>query len=379
MLRVCSRLFYSAFALVALAGWSLLSHQDCLVMADERLPSSAVRDRIAFCTDSESFVGPEACITCHQAEYKVWAESAHANNAYDLLRTSSNAKHYARKLGIDENLVTSDARCVSCHSTPQSTRERRTGLLHGVTCESCHNAAGGDNGWLNSHATYGLGVSRREDESAEHRQFRIQRSEAAGQYRSSDFYSLAKQCYECHVIGDEQLVVVGGHHPGNLGFEMTSWFDKGVRHNLCLNPHRNRLAPSLETDPLWRTDSASEREVNHRRVMYVVSLLVDLEVSLRNRGKAESPSFSRAAATRIAAAQSRLATIADEQSARVLVAADDAVADLQDILFMPPNGKDRESFLDAAELVAETAQKVSQAGDGAQFSVADQFLKLPPR
>ncbi|MCA9233137.1 MAG: hypothetical protein KDA57_20995, partial [Planctomycetales bacterium] len=284
----------------------------------------------------ERFVGPEACMDCHEAEYVVWSHSDHATNAYNLLRTSSNAKRYAEKLGIDADRVASAPQCLVCHATPQDQTGNRTGRMLGVSCESCHNGAGGEEGWLNAHATYGPGVARRERESAAHRQQRIDRCRAAGHFRCDDLYSLARQCYQCHVVGDEALVVRGGHHPGDAGFEMVSWFDKQIRHNLFLDPSRNGLAPSLWADPRWRPNRMPGNEKDHRRQMYVVAMLVDLELSLRNRAAAEHASFASAAATRIVAAKSRLNTIAEDDLAEVLRPVVHAVAELESLLFTPP-------------------------------------------
>lgn len=335
--------------------------------------ASSLPDPVEFCTDPECFVGPEACSKCHQAEYQIWAESAHANKAFDLLRTSSNAKEYAEKLGIDADRVTSAKRCLTCHSTPQSHREKRTGLVHGVTCESCHNAAGGQDGWLNAHTSYGSNCLRREDESPSHHLQRIDRCEAAGQYRSRNFYALAKRCYECHIVSDEELVVTGGHHPGNLGFEMTHWFDHGVRHNVFLNPHHNGLAPSLEMHPTLLLKSQPGTSLDHRRLMYVVSLLVDLEISVQNRGSATHASFARAAGTRIAAAHSRLSKIASDRSPELLSVVE-GVDELKAKLFIAPNEDDEEEFLKMADLISEAAKRISTKGGGAQFSAADQFI-----
>ena len=327
----------------------------------------------------DRYVGSEACCVCHQAEYKLWARTAHATDAFDLLRTSSNAKRYAKKLGIDENQVENTARCLVCHSAPQSAGERNTGVVRGVSCESCHNPAGGEKGWLNCHSTYGHNMISRENESAEHRRIRIKECQKAGKLRSGDIYSLAKRCYSCHLVGDEELVVQGGHHPGNLGFEMTSWLDKGVRHNVFLNQHRNDLAPSLEMDPLWRPDHVPGSVLEYRRLMYVVSTLVDLEVSLYQRANAKNASFARAAATRIAAAHSRLVTIAEDESARVLVPVVETIDELESVLFMPPSEDDAQSLLKAATFISDVAKSLSASGEGGPFSQADQFLDLTSR
>ena len=361
-------------------GCALISVADAAeeITSAEPLPvSELVASSLPTATDQ--FVGPAACAECHEEEYLVWSRTNHATNAYDLLRTSSNAKRYAANLNLDANQVTSNPRCLACHSTPQSETDMHIGLTLGVTCESCHHAAGGEDGWLNVHSTYGLNGIRREEETAEHRRQRISQSRFAGQLRCDDLYSLAKQCYECHVIGDEELVVRGGHNPGNSGFEMTSWFNLDMRHNLFLDPRHNGLAPSLWADPLWRPGGRVGQAVNRRRLMYVVALLVDLEVSLRNRGRASHALFASSAATRIAAASSRLKHIAEGKSAGELEQALDAVARLESNLFAPPVPRDSKSFLEAARLISGIAKKISSDDRGDRFSNADRFLGPLPQ
>ena len=384
-MRRVNQYFQSVFYLVLVLGAGLIYG----VKAAEQLPPGAQTAATAvvaqqdpspsFENSPEKFVGPEACADCHQAEYEIWSRTSHAKNAFDLLRTSSNAKHYANSLGLDAEHVSSATRCLACHSAPRSEADKRTGLVHGVTCESCHNAAGGEEGWLNFHATYGLHIQRREDETAEHRTQRIARCQSAGQNRCDNLYSLAKRCYGCHIVGDELLVVRGGHHPGDAGFEMTNWFDKQIRHNVCLNPQHNGLAPSLWMDSYWRSDHRPGKELDHRRLMYVVALLVDLEMSLRNRGQAEHASYASATAARIVAASSRLARIAEHNSARALVPAVDAVAKLESIVFSPPAQKDAQFFLVAADFIEDIARKISSEGRGDLFAAADQFLGPPFR
>lgn len=372
-MRQSAILCYSLVAIVLALGGALFYAVEAA--EEQPLVDSASAELVeGRASVPKQYVGPQACIECHQAEYSVWASTAHATNAYDLLRTSSNAERYAANLDIDPGQAPNHPRCLACHSTPQGVAANNTGVVLGVTCEACHNAAGGEGGWLNIHATYGSHGERRADESLEHRQQRIARCRSAGQYRCDDLYSLAKQCYECHIIGDEELVVRGGHHPGNPGFEMSSWFEDEVRHNLCLDTTRNGLAPSLWIDGLWRPNRQPAREIDHRRVMYVVSTLVDLEVSLRNRGRAEHSSFASAAATRIIAASSRLAAIAKESENDELEQAVDAVTELEPILFSPPAQDDAQLFLDAAGLVRDIAMQISSADNGEQFSAVDRLL-----
>src|SRR5262249_42877423 len=48
--------------------------------------------------------------------------------------------------------------------------------------------------------------------------------------RPSSLYRLAKNCYSCHVVPQEDLVNKGGH-PARSAFELVSWSQGEVRHN----------------------------------------------------------------------------------------------------------------------------------------------------
>jgi len=72
--------------------------------------------RAAECQITQSnVVGAYRCKSCHQAEYKTWANSAHA-------------KGYSSLTGKDRK----NPMCLSCHTTGTASH------LQGVQCESCH-------------------------------------------------------------------------------------------------------------------------------------------------------------------------------------------------------------------------------------------------
>ncbi len=67
----------------------------------------------------DSYMGAEYCGTCHQTEYKSWAQSAH-KRATDVLPLEMRSK----------------PACLNCHATVAS--EENEQALPGVQCESCH-------------------------------------------------------------------------------------------------------------------------------------------------------------------------------------------------------------------------------------------------
>jgi hypothetical protein len=64
------------------------------------------------------YVGAERCVSCHAAEYALWAKGPHAR-AFEALGAKDRA----------------DPRCLSCHTVVPD--DLAPGLL-GVQCESCH-------------------------------------------------------------------------------------------------------------------------------------------------------------------------------------------------------------------------------------------------
>src|SRR5207342_2617091 len=79
-----------------------------------------------------TFVGSEACKSCHKSEYKVWEKSGHSH-AHDTL--VKQAKH--------PSLRQYDPECIVCHTVGfgyQSgfVNEDKTPKLKNVGCESCH-------------------------------------------------------------------------------------------------------------------------------------------------------------------------------------------------------------------------------------------------
>ena len=59
--------------------------------------------------------------------------------------------------------------------------------VSGVACESCHGPAGGENGWLNVHSSYGAEGLTREEETPEHKKMRHEAAEKAGRFARPSF------------------------------------------------------------------------------------------------------------------------------------------------------------------------------------------------
>ena len=107
-------------------------------------------------------------------------------------------------------------------------------------------------------------------------------------------YKLAKNCYSCHVVPREKLVNVGGH-PAGSKFELYSWSQGEVRHNVWYSKGKGN----------------SKASGDRRRLMYIVGLAVELETALRAVGIAKNEkAYAVRMAQRADAARKKLAAAA---------------------------------------------------------------------
>ena len=82
--------------------------------------------------------------------------------------------------------------------------------------------------------------------------------------RPSSVYRLAKNCYSCHVVPQEDLVNKGGHSAGSA-FELVSWSQGEVRHNTWHSKGKDNVPASAA----------------RKRMLYLVGLGVELETAIR--------------------------------------------------------------------------------------------------
>jgi hypothetical protein len=156
----------------------------------------------------DAFVGSIGCksSSCHggagpkRSQYITWSRQDFHTKAYAVL-LNSRSERIAESLGIAA--AQSSARCTVCHSPLQSvapSRLTRTAQPdEGVSCETCHGAAGG---WLRGHTrpdwTYNTRV-------------------AAGMRDLRNLYVRANACVACHQNLAPELLKAG--HP-DLFFEL---------------------------------------------------------------------------------------------------------------------------------------------------------------
>lgn len=214
----------------------------------------------AVASDWAKTVGPNACAECHKQEVEAWKGSHHFKTYRDMPR-NTHAVEIAKKMGLRR--IRTESLCASCHYTVQE-KGNQPKPIAGISCESCH-GAGED--WIKVHS--GFSGKTKLFESKAEAAARWKLSEAKGMIRPRHVYQLAKNCYGCHVVPQEELVNKGGHKAGSA-FELVSWLQGEVRHNTWSSVGRDNVPASAA----------------RKRMLYLVGLGVELETALRAVGKA---------------------------------------------------------------------------------------------
>lgn len=168
--------------------------------------------------ENPQFVGAASCSSssCHggagekRSQYSIWSRSDFHSRAYSILLDARSAR-IAEALRLPSAQL--NARCTVCHSPFQSVAQERLGPSahpdEGVSCESCHGAAGP---WLRGHTrsdwTYDTRVN-------------------AGMRDLRNLYLRANACVACHQNIDNDILEAG--HPA-LVFELDSQSIHQPRH-----------------------------------------------------------------------------------------------------------------------------------------------------
>jgi cytochrome c554/c'-like protein len=214
----------------------------------------------AIASDPAKTVGPNACAECHKQETEAWKGTHHFKTFRDLPR-STKANEIADRLGVRR--VKSESLCQGCHFTMQEKDDKKEPVA-GISCESCHS---GGQDWIKVHSGYS-GKTEKTETKAE-AQARWKLAESKGMIRSRAIYQLAKNCYGCHVVPQEELVNKGGHKAGSA-FDLVAWSQGEVLHNTWFSKGKDNVPANAA----------------RKRMLYLVGLGVELETSLRAVGKA---------------------------------------------------------------------------------------------
>ncbi|HKP01796.1 MAG TPA: multiheme c-type cytochrome [Chthoniobacterales bacterium] len=187
---------------------SLRAASICLLLLGIAVRGSAKEPRQVRET-RDTFVGSVGCksSSCHggagpkRSQYFTWSQKDYHTKAYVVL-LNSRSERIAEGLGLPS--AQTSARCTVCHSPFQAVAPSRLASSppdEGVSCESCHGAAGG---WLRGHTrldwTYNTRVG-------------------AGMRDLRNLYVRATACAACHQNLAPDLLKAG--HP-DLFFELDS-------------------------------------------------------------------------------------------------------------------------------------------------------------
>ncbi len=259
--------------------WSIL-----LLILGMVLPSGTLIER-AIASDPAKIVGPAACAECHKQEAAAWKLTHHYKTFRDMPRNPE-GNTIAKKMGVRR--IKLEDPCKSCHFTVQS-NDSGTDVAAGISCESCHGAA---RDWLKIHNSFSGKTATTETKAEEAARWKL--AESKGMIRPHMLQQLARNCYSCHVVPQEELVNKGGHKHGSA-FELVSWSQGEVRHNTWYSKGaENQLATPAR-----------------KRLMYLAGLGVELEVGLRAIGDATARrTYAFEMAKRVDKARNQLAAAA---------------------------------------------------------------------
>ena len=295
--------------------------------------------------DVNKILGPNACAECHKEEAEVWKKTHHFSTFKKMPR-SKEARAIADKMKIRR--IKSESLCLTCHFTTQAVGKKKKPIT-GISCESCH-SAGKD--WEKLHSEFS--GKTEETESKADAATRWKRAEKLGMIRPAAIYKLAKNCYGCHVVPQEKLVNIGGH-PAGSPFELVSWSQGEVRHNLWYSKGKKN------------TKASSGR----KRVLFIAGLAVELETALRAVGVAtKNKEYAFRMARRADAARKKIKAL----GALIPEASEiTAIAELGYSAGLKLNNQ--AALSTAADRIAVEALALIEKYDGSTFSAVDQ--KIP--
>jgi hypothetical protein len=214
----------------------------------------------AVASDAAKTVGPNACAECHKQEAEAWKGTHHFKTFREMPRNTK-ANEIADKLGVRR--IRYESLCAGCHFTLQQKNNREEPVA-GISCESCH-SAGQD--WIKVHSGFSGKTILFESKAEEKARWKL--ADSKGMIRPGSVYQLAKNCFSCHVVPQEELVNKGGHRAGSA-FELVSWSQGEVRHSTWHSKGRENVPASAA----------------RKRMLYLVGLGAELETALRAVAKA---------------------------------------------------------------------------------------------
>jgi hypothetical protein len=297
-------------------------------------------------SDSAKIVGPNTCSECHKEEAAAWQETQHFKTFREMPRNAK-GKEIAEKMGVKR--PNAAGLCLTCHYTVDSKEKP----VAGIACESCH---GEGKDWVKIHSEFSGKTEKTETKAEEDARWKLAISK--GMINTSNVYELAKNCYSCHVVPQEDLVNKGGHKAGS-DFELVSWSQGEVRHTT------------------WYAKGKENAPANaaRRRMLYLVGLGVELETGIRSVAKATAKQpYAFDMAKRVDRARKQLA------AAGKAVPAVPEIAKLVEYAYSAGLKLNNEPYLTAAaEGVSKTLQAITAKYDGSTMAGLDSLIPGPDK
>jgi Cytochrome c554 and c-prime len=300
-------------------------------------------------SDPAKIVGPNACAECHKQEAEAWKGSHHFKTFREMPRKKE-ANEIAERMGVQR--IRSESLCLNCHYTEQG-KDNKKQPIAGISCESCH-SAGED--WIKVHSGYS-GKNEKTETKAE-AEARWKLADSKGMIRPSALYQLAKNCYSCHVVPQEDLVNKGGH-PAGSAFELVSWSQGEVRHNTWHSKGKENVPASAA----------------HKRILYLIGLGVELETGIRAVSQATvRKRYAFEMAKRVDRARKQLATAA-KAAPNV-----PEIAKMVEYAYSAGLKLNNERFLTAAaDGVSKVLASVTEKYDGSTMGGLDGLIPAPDK
>jgi hypothetical protein len=300
-------------------------------------------------SDPAKMVGPNACAECHKQEAEAWKGSQHFKTFREMPRRKE-ANEIAERMGVQR--IRSEGLCAACHYTVQE-KEKNKQPIAGISCESCH-SPGED--WIKVHSQFSGKTEKTETKAEEAARWKL--ADSKGMIRPSSLYRLAKNCYGCHVVPQEDLVNKGGH-PAGSAFELVSWSQGEVRHNTWHSKGKENVPASAA----------------RKRMLYLVGLCVELETGLRAVGRATVRKvYAFEMAKRVDRARKQLAAAA-KAAPNV-----PEIAKMVEYAYSAGLKLNNERFLSAAaDGVSKLLASITEKYDGSTMAGLDSLIPAPDK
>ncbi len=301
--------------------------------------------------DPAKVVTAERCGECHITAFETWQESRHAQG-FETDQQKADADEIAGKMGV--KLIRRESLCLQCHFTAVIKRDQLRSTS-GISCESCHGAA---RDWIDVHSNYGGEDLDRSTESAEHRSQRHAQIDQAGMIRPSELYDVVTNCYQCHIVPNEQLVEVGGHSAGSA-FDFLERSEE-IRHNFLESYLVGDGTANAAVDP------------QRKRLMYVVAWAIDLEHTYRALAGAEGRGLYWKSLTR------RTRGPVGEFAAMAEVVTTPEIAEILGVgRATKASAASADQLIAAADGVADAVHRFLDDHDGSQLAALDELMPEP--